>query len=84
MTPMDPKKKIDVFVTLAGPQSLPQCPQFRTFVFDRLCTVTGYCDLGEQPRRLMLPSVELYRAHCCSGHFDACPWYRAEPGEDGS
>jgi hypothetical protein len=84
MRPMHPEKKMDGFVTLGGPLPVPQCPQFRSFVFDRLSPVTGYCDLGKHPRRLMIPSVELYRAHCCSGHFDACPWYRGDAGEDGS
>jgi hypothetical protein len=80
MTPMEPHKRNDGFVTLGGPRPGPCCPQFRSFVLDRLHPVTGYCDLGEQPRRLMVPTVELYRVHCCSWQFDACPWYQKEGG----
>lgn len=82
MTPVGPETKTDGFVTLGRPQPVPQCLQFRSFVLERLYPVVGYCDLGEQPRRLMVPSVELYRAHCCSGHVEACPWYRPDAGED--
>jgi len=81
MTPVNPEKKTDRFITLGGPQLVPQCPQFRSFVLDRLYPVTGYCDLGEQPRRLMVPSVEVYRAHCCIRQFEACPWYLASPSQ---
>jgi hypothetical protein len=76
-----PDTKTGGFATLGGRQPVPQCPQFRSFALDRLYPVTGYCDLGVQPRRFMVPSVELYRAHCCSGNFETCPWHRADPGE---
>ncbi len=80
MTPVDPEKGNDGFVTLGGPLPVPHCPQFRSVVLDRLYPVTGYCDLGEQSRRLLVPSVELYRVYYCSGHFAVCRWYRAAPG----
>ena len=79
MTPVELDTRTDRFITLGGPQPVPHCPQFRTFVIDRLYPVAGYCDLGEHPRRLMVPSIEVYRAHCCSGQFEACPWYVASP-----
>jgi len=82
MTPVGPATKTEGFVTLGRHQPVPQCRQFRSLVLERLYPVTGYCDLGETPRRLMVPSVELYRAHCCSGHFETCPWYRTDAGED--
>jgi hypothetical protein len=32
------------------------------------------------PHAANLATVAAYRVYCCSGEFDACPWYRADPG----
>lgn len=81
---MEPDKRNDGFITLGGPQPVPRCPQFRPFALDRLYPVMGYCIVREQPRCFMIPHEAAYRVYCCSGRFDACPWCRANPGEDRS
>jgi len=70
----------DGFVTLGGPTPVPQCPQFRAFALERLHPVTGYCLVRAQPRCFRIPDVAAYRVFCCSRQFEACPWYRADPG----
>ena len=82
MTPVEQDKSNRGFVTLGGPPPIPQCPQFRSVVLDRLYPVTGYCVVRAQPHCFRIPEVAAYRAYCCSRQFGACPWYRAEPDED--
>jgi hypothetical protein len=84
MRPMDPEKKIDGFVTLGGPPPGARCPRFRPAALERLYPVTRYCVVRARPGCLMVPCAADYRLYCCSGQFDACPWYRGDPGEDGS
>ncbi len=84
MTSVEPDRGNGGFVTLVGPPPMPCCPQFRSVGLDRLYPVTGYCVVRERPRCFRIPEVAAYRAYCCSGHFDACPWYRADLVEDAS
>ena len=71
MTPGEPDKRNDGFVTLGGPQLVPHCPQFRLCVLDRLHPVTGYCVVREQPRCFMIPHVASYHVYCCRGQFES-------------
>jgi len=83
MTPVKPEKQTERFVTLGGPLPVPHCPQFRSFVLDRLYPVTGFCVVRKQPHCLMIPQVLDYRVYCCSRQFDACPRYQNEGCPEG-
>jgi hypothetical protein len=56
-------------------EAAPCCPRFRRVALERLYPVTGYCVLTHRTGRLMIPSIEEYRAYCTSSRFRRCPWW---------